>query len=134
MIIFPFVVSWKRKQSYWIQIWNKNLLVFIKQQCYFTLPVRNLFHNVGPLKLIAKRGSFDFKLYIFKLLSEHLVGYKWLIIENTWLNVLGIGLRLTLNINKRYFTILIWYTFKMFNCLIKSLDEIDRSFADIQEF
>ena len=50
----------------------------------------------------------------------------WSIVENTWLNALGIILLLTMNINKRCWRMFIWYTFKTFNCLIKSLDEIEK--------
>ena len=32
------------------------------------------------------------------MLSENLVGYKWSINENTWLNAVGIMLFLTLNV------------------------------------
>ena len=49
------------------------------------------------------------------------------ICENTWLNTLPIMLLLTLNINKRCCRMFIWYTFKMFNSFIKSLDEIETS-------
>ena len=47
------------------------------------------------------------------------------ICENTWLNTLPIMLLLTLNINKRCCRMFIWYTFKVFNSFIKSLDEIE---------
>ena len=98
---------------------------------HFSLSVRNLFHIVGPLKATAKRVIFKLKSHFLKLLSENLVGYKWSFNKNTWLNTQEFTLFLTLNINKRYCRMLIWYKFKMLNSFIKSIDGIEISSEDI---
>ena len=66
-----------------------------------------------------------------KTAIKNIVGYMWSLNETSYANVLGIVLVLAWNKTKIYCTVLIWYTFKMFNCFISSINEFHVFFTNI---